>query len=321
MRKIIFLLVFISFMVNTRVAGQSSTSLLVNDTRDNNDAPNFITHAIRADFKDRSVTGLSGNGRYSTTLSIGQWVGTDNSGEKNHQLNFNNDGIYYRNAYPLDSQWGGWGQLLMTDVNGNTGIGSMIIRKNPGINNSHIYFGDPAAVSGQPSSKLCFGGYGIQNAGFVWIPNSSLEQGKLLLNFEGSDGLMETEAKMTFQSNGYVGIGTTNPKNKLDVKGTIHSQEVKVDMTGWSDFVLKKEYNLPTLEEVEKHITEKGHLENIPSEEEVLNNGINLGEMNAKLLQKIEELTLYMIEMKKENAEIQKENKEMKRRIEKIEKK
>ncbi|KDN54716.1 hypothetical protein [Flavobacterium seoulense] len=117
-----------------------------------------------------------------------------------------------------------------------------------------------------------------------------------------------------------VGIGTTNPNNKLDVNGTIHSKEVKVDMLGWSDFVFKKEYNLPTLEQVEKHIKEKGHLENIPSEEEVLKKGINLGEMNAKLLQKIEELTLYAIEQgKKINAQsleieaLQKENESFKK--------
>ncbi|SCY78592.1 hypothetical protein [Flavobacterium anhuiense] len=108
---------------------------------------------------------------------------------------------------------------------------------------------------------------------------------------------------------GNVGIGVTNPTNKLDVKGTIHSQEVKVDMTGWSDFVFKKEYNLPTLEEVEKHIAEKGYLKNIPSEKEVLENGINLGEMNAKLLQKIEELTLYVIKLNKE-IELLKEDKQ-----------
>ncbi|WP_369014671.1 hypothetical protein [Flavobacterium anhuiense] len=120
---------------------------------------------------------------------------------------------------------------------------------------------------------------------------------------------------------GNVGIGKDNPSNKLDVNGTIHSKEVKVDMTGWSDFVFKKEYNLPTLEEVEKHIAEKGHLENIPSEEEVLKNGINLGEMNAKLLQKIEELTLYMIEMKKENEEIKIENKKQNEKIMRLESK
>lgn len=108
--------------------------------------------------------------------------------------------------------------------------------------------------------------------------------------------------------NGNVGIGTPNPDSKLAVNGTIHSKEVKVDMNGWPDYVFKKEHNLPTLEEVEKHIAAKGHLENIPSEEEVLKNGVNLGEMNAKLLQKIEEITLYMIEMKKEN---EKQNQEI----------
>ncbi|WP_369012987.1 hypothetical protein [Flavobacterium anhuiense] len=102
--------------------------------------------------------------------------------------------------------------------------------------------------------------------------------------------------RFTIMDNGNVGIGATNPSNKLEVNGTIHSKEVKVDMNGWSDFVFKKEYNLPTLEEVEKHIAEKGHLENIPREEEVLKNGIDLGEMNAKLLQKIEEMTLYIID-------------------------
>ncbi|MHC0446344.1 hypothetical protein ACWA1F_13120 [Flavobacterium sp. 3-218] len=107
--------------------------------------------------------------------------------------------------------------------------------------------------------------------------------------------------RFTIMDNGNVGIGNGNPANKLDVNGTIHSKEVKVDMIGWPDFVFKKEYNLPTLEEVEKHIAKKGHLENIPSEEEVLKNGINLGEMNAKLLQKIEELTLYAIEQDKKN--------------------
>ncbi|MNL29025.1 hypothetical protein D3C87_1506970 [compost metagenome] len=114
--------------------------------------------------------------------------------------------------------------------------------------------------------------------------------------------------RFTIMDNGNVGIGIGIPNNKLDVNGTIHSKEVKVDMTGWPDYVFKKEYNLPTLEEVEKHIAVKGHLENIPSEEEVLKNGINLGDMNAKLLQKIEELTLYMIEMKKENDEMKKQN-------------
>ncbi|MFQ6601753.1 hypothetical protein [Flavobacterium sp. C3NV] len=133
--------------------------------------------------------------------------------------------------------------------------------------------------------------------------------------------------RMRIDRNGYIGIGIANPDSKLAVNGTIHSKEVKVDMTGWSDFVFKKEYNLPTLEEVEKYIAEKGHLENIPSEKDVLENGINLGEMNAKLLQKIEELTLYMIEQENKNnlqsAEInilKKENQKFQSILERVEK-
>ncbi|SHH28029.1 hypothetical protein [Flavobacterium defluvii] len=118
---------------------------------------------------------------------------------------------------------------------------------------------------------------------------------------------------------GNVGIGITNPTNKLDVNGTIHSKEVKVDMVGWSDFVFKKDYDLPTLEEVEKHIKEKGYLENIPSEKEVLKNGINLGEMNSKLLQKIEELTLYAIEQQKNTEKLMKIIEEQNKRLEALE--
>jgi hypothetical protein len=134
------------------------------------------------------------------------------------------------------------------------------------------------------------------------------------------DFLVAGTEKVSISTGGNVGIGTTNPNNKLDVNGTIHSKEIKVDMNGWSDFVFKKEYNLPTLEEVEKHINEKGHLENIPSEKEVLKNGINLGEMNAKLLQKIEELMLYMIEMKKETVLVKNENQKIKNENELIRK-
>jgi hypothetical protein len=101
--------------------------------------------------------------------------------------------------------------------------------------------------------------------------------------------------------NGNIGIGTETPTDKLSVKGKIRAQEIKVEMANWADFVFGKDYVLLTLQETEKHIKEKGHLPGIPSAAEVEKNGIELGDMNKKLLQKIEELTLYMIEMKKEN--------------------
>lgn len=88
----------------------------------------------------------------------------------------------------------------------------------------------------------------------------------------------------------------------LSVGGSIISEEVVVKLqNNWPDFVFEKEYNLPSLTEVESFIKENKHLPNIPSEVEVQEKGINVEEITVKLLQKIEELTLYMIELKKEN--------------------
>jgi len=107
---------------------------------------------------------------------------------------------------------------------------------------------------------------------------------------------------------GNVGIGTsTTGSHKLAVEGSIGAREIKVEASGWSDFVFDKEYHLKPLEEIEVYITKNNHLPEIPSEKEVKKNGINLGEMDAKLLQKIEELTLYLIEQNKKIKNLQKE--------------
>ena len=119
---------------------------------------------------------------------------------------------------------------------------------------------------------------------------------------------------------GNVGIGTADTKGfKLGVNGKIAATEVKVaTYANWSDFVFYDDYQLPTLTEVENHIKEKGHLKDIPSAKEVEKNGFFLGEMDAKLLQKIEELTLYTIEQDK-NLKAQKEEiEELKKQNSKI---
>lgn len=115
--------------------------------------------------------------------------------------------------------------------------------------------------------------------------------------------------------NGSVAIGTTKISGyKLSVNGKIRaSDDIKVYLESeWSDFVFGKNYKLRKLEEVEQYIKENGHLPEIPSAEAVKKDGIDLGAMDAKLLQKIEELTLYMIEMKKENEVLKKEVKALK---------
>lgn len=118
-------------------------------------------------------------------------------------------------------------------------------------------------------------------------PNSSSGGGQTVWNTSGNDIDYTT---------GNVGIGTTNIGIwKLAVGGKIRAEEVKVE-TGWADYVFAEGYDLPTLEEVENHIQEKGHLINIPSASDVKAKGIELGDMNRLLLEKIEELTLYILE-------------------------
>lgn len=119
---------------------------------------------------------------------------------------------------------------------------------------------------------------------------------------------------------GYITIGVDQGKedfkfkrNLLEVNGKIRTKEVVIETVNWwSDFVFDKNYKLPSLAEVESHIKEHKHLPDVPSEAEVKENGINVVEMQAKLLQKIEELTLYVIDQQKEIKELKDELKTLK---------
>jgi len=124
---------------------------------------------------------------------------------------------------------------------------------------------------------------------------------------------------------GKVTVGTdqydNDPGYIFYVRKGIKAERIKVEIpsaNGWADYVFKKDYKLRTLDEVEKHIAEKGHLPNIPSATEVEENGINLGEMDAKLLEKIEELTLYSIDQNKQLQKQADEIRELKKQSEEL---
>jgi hypothetical protein len=115
---------------------------------------------------------------------------------------------------------------------------------------------------------------------------------------------------------GNIGIGhtATAPSYKLSVEGTVGARKVKVTQAAWSDFVFHDNYKLPSLMEVENFVKKNKHLPGIPSEDEVVKDGVDVGEMDKLLLQKIEELTLYIIDLKKESTRQQE-------KIDKLEKK
>lgn len=93
---------------------------------------------------------------------------------------------------------------------------------------------------------------------------------------------------------------------QLESNGLLRLRRVKIDEANWPDYVFEKDYQLPTLSEVEKFIEQNGHLPNVPSREEVLKNGVEVGEMLRVLTEKIEELTLYSIGQQKLIEEQQK---------------
>jgi hypothetical protein len=105
----------------------------------------------------------------------------------------------------------------------------------------------------------------------------------------------------------------------LAVNGTITTKEVMVTNTGWSDYVFRPEYRLKPLSEVAAYIDEHQHLPDIPSEGEVRENGVSLGEMQAKLLAKVEELTLHMIQADERNNRLERQNRELQERIARLE--
>ncbi|MBI2273967.1 MAG: hypothetical protein HYU70_09240, partial [Bacteroidetes bacterium] len=129
---------------------------------------------------------------------------------------------------------------------------------------------------------------------------------------KGADGSSSTP--MMIDANGNIGMGvSTGLSEKLSVNGNIRAQKLIVTQTGWSDYVFNADYKLKSLPEVEAFIKENKHLPEVPSAKEVEEKGISVGDNQALLLKKIEELTLYIIELKRESSEQQKQIDQLKK--------
>ena len=155
-------------------------------------------------------------------------------------------------------------------------------------------------------------GYGTSYIGFNaqrnsstnWTCNSSTTQnggaviwstiyGDILFANLPSDGTSSSQTFTDNQVRSHVNL-------KLSADGPLMAKEVKVTLTGWPDYVFGDTYRLMTLEETEQYIRDNGHLPDVPSAAEVEEEGLSLGEMNKVLMQKVEELTLYIIELQKQ---------------------
>lgn len=154
--------------------------------------------------------------------------------------------------------------------------------------------------------------------------NGSDPDGGIIFGGTGNDDVFENI--LTIRGNKKVGIGTTNPYYKLDVEGTIRAHEIKVNLNAGADFVFDEDYNLMPLNELETFVKTQKHLPEVAPAKEMEAEGLSLSEMNIKLLQKIEELTLYTIEQQKtidklmKNCDSQNEMiKEQNKRIQKLE--
>lgn len=243
---------------------------------------------------------------YNGTFRIGNGdEGVDYTDYSEHSIDFNNDGWNYI------SNRGTNGSLVFQSFNGTaTPTINLFLMKNGKVG---VGTTTPESEMHLETGKFQIGT--VASLDYSQLSNNELQfykGGWSYITSEDVNGsiVMRTKTATSYNNNlflmhnGNVGINTTTPEHHLDVAGTIRSCEILVnDDQGWCDYVFLEDYDLATLEEVENYIAINGHLENIPPATEIENNGIPLGDMTVRMMEKIEELTLYLIEQNKVIAE------------------
>ena len=199
----------------------------------------------------------------------------------------------------------GLGEHMRIDKYGKVGIGTT----SPGRRLSVYESSSPTiqVINSETGSTISDGGYLQMSGSNLLLGNQEMSDLVLFVDNDASKGLRVT-------SGGNVGIGTTSPQSKLAVNGTITAKEIKVE-SGWADFVFDEDYDLASLDEVDLFIRKNKHLPDIPSAKEVAKHGLAVSEILAKQMQKIEEMTLYLIELKKGNKALKAKNAELERRL------
>ncbi|WP_199748251.1 hypothetical protein [Pedobacter sp. KBW01] len=138
-------------------------------------------------------------------------------------------------------------------------------------------------------------------------------------NFRSRDEQSQLTSRLFLNGqNGNVGIGTTSPNERLAVNGKIRAKEIKVETTGWPDYVFEEGYKVGTLGELESYIKANKRLPEMPAAKEIETNGLVLGEVVKLQQKKIEELTLHLIEKDKELRSIVAKQKEMEALLKKL---
>ena len=215
--------------------------------------------------------------------------------------------------------------LLIESYTGNVGIGATELEEKLTVNgniklkgtNRKIIAPDGLTIVGctgeyapatlkldQASNTYLYGGNGGGSTEYnvILAHTGSQAWGRVGIGTNIPDERLHVNGNSIITGN--VGIGTTSLDYKLNVNGTIKAKEIKVK-ADWSDFVFADNYKLMSLDKLEQHIKVNKSLPGIPTEKEVKENGVKVGEMQAKLLEKVEELTLYVIEQNKKISELE----------------
>jgi hypothetical protein len=170
----------------------------------------------------------------------------------------------------------------------------------------YLNWGNAAVLVTQGSYRLGMDGNQITASNELFINSENATQH---ISFQ-----IARDTKLKISGNGNIGIGTTAPSEKLSVNGTVLCERVKViSDVPQSDFVFSPDYNLMDINELEEFVGAHSHLPEVPSAKEFKEKGYNLGEMDDILLRKVEELTLYIIELKKENITLKEDIESLKK--------